>query len=169
MDAPALTEIQAKAILQAAPASVVSADPLALSLIPAPYVPPRPVWIGFVSFILAGIIIQLATVYLRINFVGLATTLSNISGQTVDTNVIKMGIAGIIGYGITWAVPPTWGDTIKVLTDGIIHAAQKDKKSKVSYVLPAVQPPVNEPPTMKLLAQKEALAKIADQVRSEGE
>jgi hypothetical protein len=64
-------------------------------------------------------------------------------------------LAGLIGLAVATWVPPSAADLIKNLNDAIVHLAQRDPDSNVSYVLPPVQPRQGEAPVIVPPANKE--------------
>lgn len=91
---------------------------------------------------------------------------------TPDRNVLAGGLTGVIGWGLMWIagatghpvdpitangvlmvvafgiahfVPPSAQNIVNKLNDEIVHMAQIDPDSNVSYVLPPVRVPVGEP------------------------
>lgn len=134
---PTLTEAQAQAILKNAP---VVAMPVAKadSVMAGPPIPPRQALAGG----LAGIVAWLICYFLG-KYTGIVIPLE-----------LQTPIAIFVGGLVASIIPPSAKDIIKNLNDAIVHAAQKDPESNVSYVLKPVQPPAGEAATITPPAQK---------------
>lgn len=129
-------EIEAAAILKAAPVTISQATPPSETQMRAGWIPPRNVWAGGLAGIVAWLILHVITVYANIDVVTL--------GHSLGFDPFTV-LAGLVAAGIAWAVPPSVSDVVTNLNDAIVHIAQKDPQSNVSYVIAPVQPPPGEP------------------------
>lgn len=132
---PLPTELQAQAILKAAPLTLAAAPPSETKM-KAGWLPPRNVWAGGLAGIIAWLILHAVSIYAHIDVVTV--------GQTLGFDPFTV-LSGLIGGAIAWAVPPSVADVVTNLNDAIVHIAQKDPQSNVSYVIAPVQPPPGEP------------------------
>lgn len=126
---PEITNASADAILKAAPTATSAPLPKSQTMMTTSWIPPRNIWAGGIAGILTWIICQL---------------LSHFTGFVIPPD-LQGYLAGAVGAGIAWIVPPSAKDLVKRLNDEIVHLAQRDPESNVSYVLPPVQPPKGEP------------------------
>jgi len=135
--APTPTPSQATAILKAAPS--IAAPPAApgSSGINS-WIPPQKFLAGGIGGIVTWLIVHLLSVYAGIDVPADLQT------------YIASGVAALLVY----IVPPSQKDVVQHLNDDIIHIAQRDPDSNVSYVLPPVQPPPGEPATIVPPASK---------------
>lgn len=141
MDAlPQMTNSDANKIIASSPVvstplpetqSVTSTSPLAV---------PRQIWAAGLFAIIAWLILWAISRFAHLDIDLWLTGLGFAAGTAQAT------LAGIIGLAVAKFVPPSIGDRIKWLNDQIVHLAQRDPKSDVSYVLPPVRPPVGETP-----------------------
>lgn len=141
MDAlPQMTNSDANKIIASSPVvstplpetqSVTSTSPLAV---------PRQIWAAGLFAIIAWLILWAISRFAHFDIDLWLTGLGFSAGTAQAT------LAGIIGLAVAKFVPPSIGDRIKWLNDQIVHLAQRDPKSDVSYVLPPVRPPVGETP-----------------------
>jgi len=140
-----MSDATAKTILASAPIVVRPSASGASGV--TSWVPPRNIWVGGVAGIVAWLILHgLAAAGLDIG--ALATPLGFSPDQVQGW--IAAAIAGIIAT----YTPPSAADIIKHLNDTIIHIAQRDPATNVSYVLAPVTPPLGEPATIVPPAQK---------------
>lgn len=68
-------------------------------------------------------------------------------GLAIDPTV-QTAIVLVIGFGLAHFVPLSAQDIINRLNDSIVHLAQRDPTSNVSYVVPPVRVPPGEPATI---------------------
>lgn len=144
--APELTKTEADAIIAAAPMATAPALPPNQTNMKSGWIPPRKVWVGGVFAILSWLIIHAITAIAGIDVQSIADSLG------VDPVTT---LSGIIFAAVSWITPPSVSDKITGLNDAIIHLAQRDQQSNVSYALPAVRPPIGssgkpEPATIAL-------------------
>lgn len=143
-----VTENSAKAILAAvAPTAVVQASSPANTQMGS-WIPPRQIWVGGVSAIVAWLILNILA-HFGLDIGAILQPLG------FDPGTVQGWLAGAIGAGIAWIVPPAVRDIIQHLDDKIVQIAQKDPVSNVSYVLAPVQPPAGQaavivPPAEKI-------------------
>lgn len=142
-----LSKSEAEAIINAAPSATAPALPANQTEMKSGWVPPRNVWAGGLAAILAWLVLHAITAFTGIDVGAIAANLGISDPVTI--------LSGLIGGLIAWAVPPSVSDVITNLNDGIVHLAQRDRQSNVSYALPAVRPPIGsngkpEPPTIAL-------------------
>lgn len=131
-----LSPTAANKMLVTAPASAV-VDPLTPEdsiLENSKAKPPRKIWVGALSFFLLTMVLGLIKAQ-----TGWDLTWFESYGLSAD--MVQQLLVGAISLGIMWITPPSVADVISHLTDDIVVAAQRDPVSKVSYVLPVVQPP----------------------------
>ena len=143
--APVMSEPQAKTLIAAAP--VVSQPSLPGASGVTSWVPPRNIWVGGLAGIVAWLLLH-GLAAAGLDLAAIAAPLG-FSPEQIQ-GWIAAAIAGIVAT----YVPPSWGDLIKHLNDTLVHAAQRDPASSVSYVLPPVTPPVGEPAVIVPPAQK---------------
>lgn len=129
MAAPILPSSQAKAILATGPSAGASV-PNASGM--NSWLPPQQFLAGGIGGVVTWLVVF-----------GLNKWASVQIPPEVQT-YIASGVAALI----VWIVPPAQRDVVKNLNDEIIHIAQRDPASNVSYVLPPVQPPLGEPATI---------------------
>lgn len=143
---PVISATSAKAILAASPVTLQPSAPGASGV--TSWIPPRNIWVGGVAGIVAWLILHgLAAAGLDIG--AIATPLG------FSTEQVQGWIAAAIAAGIATYVPPSVGDIIKHLNDTIVHIAQRDPATNVSYVITPVTPPIGEPATIVPPAPKE--------------
>ena len=144
--APIISSTAAKAIIAASPVATPPSSPGASGV--TSWIPPRNIWVGGVAGIVAWLVLHgLAAAGLDIG--AIATPLG------FSTEQVQGWIAAAIAAGIATYVPPSVGDIIKHLNDTIIHVAQRDPATNVSYVITPVTPPLGEPAIIVPPATKE--------------
>lgn len=136
--APVLRLAEANKILDAAPVATAQATPASETRMNSGVIPPRQVWAGGLAALITWVIC-----YFLGQYTGIVIPLE-----------IQTPISIFIGGIVASIVPPSVGDIITNLNDTIVHIAQRDPNSNVSYVLPPVQPPPGEaaiivPPAVK--------------------
>lgn len=144
MSVPAISDQTASAIQKASAGAVAQPLPPEQSKM-ASWIPPRQVWAGGVAAIVAWLILH-ALAAAGLDIAAILTPLG------FDPAEVQTWLAGAIGLAIATWVPPSVADVVKNLNDDIVHLAQRDPKSNVSYVLPPVQNPPGEAPTIKKTA-----------------
>lgn len=71
------------------------------------------------------------------------------------SNDVMIAMPTIVGFVIAHFIPLSTGELVKKLDDDVVHAAQVDPKSNVSYVIPPVAVPPGEAPTIVPPASKD--------------
>ena len=156
---PVMSPTEANALLAASPVTVQPSATGASGM--TSWVPPRQVIVGGASAIIAWLIIHaLAAAGLDIAAVvtvdpGHALVLAFGLDPTTVAGQVQGWLSGLIGLAIATYVPPSYADIIKNLNDKIIHIAQRDPATNVSYVLTPVTPRAGDPPTIIPPATKE--------------
>lgn len=110
--------------------------------------PPQQFLAGGIGGIVTWFLIYGLEHWAHFDLVGFAGNLG------IDPGTLQTGISGIVAAALVYLVPPSRADVVKNLNDDIVHLAQKDPDSDVSYALKPVQPPVGEPAVIVPPAKK---------------
>ncbi len=148
---PVPTETQAATMLKAgatAGLTVPASEPGSSGV--NSWIPPRKFLAGGIGGIVAWALIWGLQHWLHFDLVTFAANF----GVSIDA--LQMYIASAVGAALVYIVPPSKADVVKHLNDEIVHAAQKDPDTNVSYVLAPVKPPAGEAATIVPPAAKAA-------------